>query len=165
MLRTVGNKVVPSALSLKTTRVLRCVVSLSPRQPSTYCSPATDRLFYASNGIAATPDGSTVFVADPLGPRLVMLSRREGKGEGEGKGKGEGEGEGEGKGRDQPLLEPLAILHPMHTIDNVEYRARDGKLVAGSVPIPYASHTACAAKIGATEEHSYEDGTAFGRFL
>ena len=58
-----------------------------------------------------------------------------------------------------PMLQPFAILHPMHTIDNLEYRARDGKLVAGTVPLPYASHTACAAQLGSTQEHAYDDGT------
>jgi len=76
------------------------------------CEDATVHQFVAPNGITTTPDRSFVFVSDPTAQELVVLKRQS----------------------NGQLVHHVTHKLP-YAVDNLDYDAYDGSIVAGGMPV------------------------------
>lgn len=111
---------------IRTTRVYRCKYGVGDSEPYGQCEVASPHRFVMANGIAISDDRQTVYVSDPTGRAIVTLKRV-------------------ARGK----LEYVSQFQPLHTIDNIEV-GPDGHLHGGSIPIAFASFSACDHGLGDT---------------
>merc|ERR1712232_8643 len=109
-----GATVLNSLSSTRFTRVFRCTLRKG------ICRVATMERFVGANGMAISHDRGTVFVNDPSQASVIVMKREE---------------DGE--------LTKVSELSLPHLADNIEM-TDDGKLSAGTIPLPYACGMVCS---------------------
>lgn len=102
-----------TTLKIKLTRIFRCTIADGA------CTVASSERFIGANGIAISEDRQTVFVNDAPGAMVSVMGR-----------------EADGS------LKKVSEIKSKHVLDNIEMSA-DGKLMGGSIPLPYTSGTVC----------------------
>ena len=122
---------VPIALlRIRTTRVFRCTLSTH----GSTCEVASSARWVMANGIAISSDRRSVFVNDPARRTVTVLER----------------------GPDGSLAQ-VSEFQTKHILDNIEVDDGNGvpppgRLIGGSMPLPYSSETVCeeAPELSAT---------------
>ena len=103
-----------TALKVPLTRVFRCALPAIAGEGRASCSVASSTRFVGANGLAVSEDRGTVFVNDPPARTVHVMARGAATGE----------------------LTELSKFETKHVCDNIEATA-DGKLSAGTIPLPY----------------------------
>ena len=124
------------------TRVFRCTVSLSiPGDAggggSASCMVASSARFVGANGLAVSKDRRTVFVSDPPARTIRVLKREDGSGK-----EADSSSSSSSSDNDSGRLRAVSQFRTKHVVDNIEMTA-DGRLSAGSIPLPYTSGSVC----------------------
>jgi len=83
------------------------------------CTVASSERFISANGLAVSPDRQIIFLNDPPAQMVHVMSR-------------------DASG----MLSRVSAFETKHVLDNLEMQS-DGKLSAGTMPLPYTAETIC----------------------
>ena len=128
------------------TRVFRCTVSLSTPgggggdDDDGSCTVASSARFVGANGLAVSKDRRTVFVSDPPARTIRVLKREDGSGKEADS--SSSSSSSSSSNTDSGRLQAVSQFRTKHVVDNIEMTA-DGRLSAGSIPLPYTSGSVC----------------------